>query len=98
MPCYNTGTALGDAELALGEKNIRITELTRLLCLQLTALEKTKNAKLIHGAVRPWWEEHKKIDHKRRAEAEAAMQQRQLAAKAVKKLTKAEHRALGVRT
>ncbi len=96
MPCYVTGTAEGDARLAADDARQAATRLSELLCMQLRALDETGHENLIHGAVRPWWDEHKRIDQER-VEAEKTRRETQKIARAAKrKLTGAERRALGL--
>lgn len=74
MPCYYTGSAEGDRELAREEQAeklaAKITELTRFLCAACQVIEAHK---CDSGAGLPlpkgldaWWNAHKKIDAKRR--------------------------------
>ncbi len=97
MPCYMTGTAEGDASLAASEAIQRTTELTRLLCMQLEALENTNNEHLIHRAVLPWWNHHKEIDQQRKNNVKKARENAKVAARAKKKLTREERAALGLK-
>jgi hypothetical protein len=89
MPCNGGGSYDG-------EYHQKINSLTQMLCMQLRALERTGNADLIHDAVQVWWEQHKLVDAQRLANEKLERANRKLAAKAKKKLTREERRALGL--
>lgn len=69
MPCYYTDSREGDAALATKEfakdSNRTITGLTRLLCATCTELEDT-GLNFPTTELREWWEDHKKLDAKRK--------------------------------
>lgn len=67
MPCYVTGSELGDANLSRKEAQAEATKLARLLCEACRLLDESKP----NGFARPsaklkkWCKEHKAIDQKR---------------------------------
>jgi hypothetical protein len=60
MPCYVTGSAEGDAELAAADAIKELTKVTRLLCL--VCKEAEKNNGELPKSVWDWWEKHSKQD------------------------------------
>ncbi len=68
MPCYYTGSAEGDAQLAAKEAREElgktITELNRYLCAACHVLE--INGWPFPRGLDKWWKKHKKIDAKRK--------------------------------
>lgn len=77
MPCYYTGSALGDAELAAREARELVTELTRLLCSASARLERAGLLEQKLDPVRQWYEKHKETDeHRRGAERQRRRKQR----------------------
>jgi hypothetical protein len=62
MPCYRTGSAVGDARLDAEESRTALTETTRLLCKAMKVVERERMLKSMPDDVRAWWKEHKQID------------------------------------
>ena len=94
MPCYQTGTARGDQELAADNARKRNTRTTRMLCETLAEFEKYEEFKHLPADVKQWWNKHKIIDSKRKRREELELKSRKIAARAKSKLTRAELRAL----
>lgn len=86
MPCYITGSAAGDAELAAKEAREEAQKVTRLLCNLLERLENgspTHYFTYVPIKVDRWWQAHKEID-KERKEREAKEKKRKEIDKKVK--------------
>lgn len=75
MPCFVTGSAEGDAQLAASEAREAATLATRLLCgvmERISPMQRGDLYRLVAG-LQPWWEKHQQIDRDRKArEAEYA--------------------------
>lgn len=74
MPCFITGSAEGDAQLAASEARAEATKVTRLLCTVMETLEYGDDEHLVRDVpnLHAWWAEHKRIDAERkRQEAKA---------------------------
>ncbi len=101
MPCTQTGSLLGDAQLSAQEANENATKLARMLCATLTLMEKQGDILLDHlnNETEEWWKEHKEIDRKRiskeKKENLAALRKRQVRKSALSKLSEEEKTALG---
>lgn len=93
MPCYYTGSAEGDANLAAKEARDALTEVTALLCSMCSAYENNQG---VPAAVAKWWSQHKKMDRETRMRTSLEANRRFLRQKALKKLSKAEREALGL--
>lgn len=94
MPCYMTGSAVGDARLAASEARQEAQEVTRHLCAVCELLEQSGVA--LPVSVAPWWERHKQIDAKRKREAEEVRKRAKKRRSALGKLTPEERVALGL--
>lgn len=94
MPCYHTGSAEGDANLAAEEARREVTTLTRLLCQACERLE--AHDIIMTRDVKSWWDRHKEIDATRRAAERALSEQEVRKAKALAKLSREERELLGL--
>jgi hypothetical protein len=65
MPCYYTGSEIGDARLARDEANAELTKLTRWLCAICHVADLNKWP--LPNDLQRWWNKHKRIDAKRKA-------------------------------
>lgn len=97
MPCYVTGSAVGDAELAASEASREATEATRIACETLTLLEKLGKLSQLTRNTQRWWSNHKKVDAQRKAVEKEQVRVARLAIAARDKLTPDEKSALGLR-
>ena len=97
MPCYLTGSALGDAEYSAQEARKEATKLARLLCKTMRRVEAEGLVSQMPDDVQKWWKEHKRIDAEREERERKEREKKALAKKARSKLTPAERRALNLR-
>ena len=99
MPCYQTGSAEGDARLSLHEEAQKVEILTNMLCGLCTKLEKYYATSIINEdpVLSQWWKEHQKKDAEYKALILASEKRAKLAHDAIAKLTEAEIEALGIR-
>lgn len=73
MPCYLTGSAEGDALLAVEEAHEEATKMADMLCRVLTRYEMIRPQLSFrslmeeHSDIAEWWVLHKKIDTKRKS-------------------------------
>ncbi len=69
MPCYYTGSAEGDAQLAHDADHKKLTEiitgLTQHLCALCQHCE-DKGLEIKPARVAKWWEKHKEVDKRRK--------------------------------
>lgn len=75
MPCYYTGSELGDAQLAAKEAREQVTKLTQLLCMAGGRLEKAGLLDRPYDPLRRWYKKHKETDEHRRGEERLARRQ-----------------------
>lgn len=68
MPCYDTGSAEGDARQAAAEAGRRVTELASALC-ELCAHCEAKGVPLTPQAAL-FWSYHKRLDEERKRDEE----------------------------
>jgi 2-oxo-4-hydroxy-4-carboxy--5-ureidoimidazoline (OHCU) decarboxylase len=68
MPCFITGSAAGDAQLAADEARAEATKVTRMLCAAMKELEHYEMLHLVREVpdLNAWWVEHKRIDAERK--------------------------------
>ena len=70
MPCYYTGSAEGDAQLAADEARRELTRVTRVACELWELVESIPmlhhNLQVLSGPTLRWIRQHQKIDKKRR--------------------------------
>lgn len=71
----------------------RLDELVRYLCEVLPLVPKDS----MSPRLRRWWRDHQAIDRERKAKERDKRERSELRSKVLKKLTKAERRALGIR-
>lgn len=67
MPCYVTGSAEGDANLALDEAQQAATQATEMLCAVMRNLDNLGLEQSAPGNVQDWWKKHKRLDAQREA-------------------------------
>lgn len=93
MPCRDGGPPI---EVEYKE---RLDKVTRLLCELCGTLEASgaNTKKLFTRELSAWWEVHKKADRARELQERAERTRKATRRKALKKLTPAERRALGIR-
>lgn len=72
MPCYYTGSELGDAQLDAKEAREQVTKLTQLLCMASGRLEKAGLLDKQYDPLRNWYKKHKETDEHRRGAARLA--------------------------
>lgn len=100
MPCYYTGSALGDAKLSAAESSKKVTELTDILCSTFRALERNGSWNNIKDQLTTpavtWWEHHKAVDAEKQRVAREEQNKRIIAAAARNKLSDEERAALGI--
>ena len=65
MPCYITGSELGDQELFADEAREEAQKVTELLCVLCQEWEMLKKAPKFPPAVEKWWKKHKKQDKRK---------------------------------
>jgi len=99
MPCYHTGSAEGDLRESLDDVAKERDLLENMLCGLCTRVEAAKFLSIIYAdpTLKTWWAKHKLADQREKATEAADEKRSALAAKARKKLTKAEKEALGIR-
>lgn len=95
MPCYMTGSAEGDANLAASEARREATRLTRLLCVACALLEQSH--KKLPAQLKEWWDNHKKVDEARKNRERQQEGLRAARERARGKLTPLERKALGLK-
>ena len=97
MPCYATGSALGDAQLSAEENWRDATAATRAACEMARMLRSGKpNFDGLSKATRSWVREHDKVDRECRKREKAEAAERREAKAALSKLTKRERELLRV--
>ena len=94
MPCYYTGSAEGDAELARSEMSTELTKVAQMLCALCENLENVRMDHLITGDTVEWWKEHKEIDQARAKREEKKAKKKALRKQALSKLTSEERAVL----
>lgn len=77
MPCYATGSAEGDANLALSEAQEEATRVTEMLCSVMRNLDILGQSTIAPGNVQDWWKRHKKLDRQRAERDEREKQKAQ---------------------
>jgi hypothetical protein len=94
MPCrdYN------DTPKGYGELSARNDKLARMLCRVLDTIEQEPGVVFDFGKeINAWWKEHKKQDELARKAQALQAERVRVAVRAMKKLTKKEREALGLR-
>lgn len=100
MPCYTTGSALGDAQLDAEEGSRAATRATRAACDMMRQAKRLRVweefAAGLSRRTLNWIKEHETVDKERRtAEAQERKEERTRKA-ALKKLSKKERQVLGL--
>lgn len=99
MPCYATGSEAGDARLGEQEAREALTEVTRVACELAEAIRHSGQAfwfDRLTAKTQKWIRKHDKIDEQRRAESKREVEVNRARISALKKLTTAERKALGL--
>jgi hypothetical protein len=99
MPCYATGSAEGDAALDAREARQELTRVTRIACELAEAIRGSGQAfwfDRLSKETQMWIREHDKIDKQRRREQNEVEERDRNRRRALKKLTTAERKALGL--
>lgn len=94
MPCYQTGSAEGDARLTASEAQDEATKLCEMLCAACQYIEKYNI--LMPPSIKKWWNNHKKIDKERIKREKLELEDKRIAVTAKKKLSKREREILGI--
>ena len=68
MPCFYTGSEVGDIRLNNEEQRRALSEVTEMLCEICKELEEADLLDHLPEKTLDWWKKHKKIDKKRKAE------------------------------
>jgi len=63
MPCYDTGSALGDAQLEASETHERLTRVTRIAC-ELSQVIPLSTLKTMSEEAQKWVRDHRETDKK----------------------------------
>ena len=101
MPCYQTGSAEGDARLDAEEARKELTDTTRMLCRLMTVLVEAdvfKGTTFIGkvDGLQEWWRLHQEIDRQRIEKGVAKLERQRLRVAGIAKLSAAERDALGL--
>lgn len=65
MPCYYTGSELGDAKLEAEDTGQRLTEVTRVACTAMAVVEVYGLLDKVNQESRDWWYKHQETDRLR---------------------------------
>lgn len=95
MPCYYTGSAEGDVNLAATEARESLTKVTAMLCDTLDEVEREGILHFCSPETQAWWAEHQRIDAIRIEKEESEETQRKLREEGLAKLSPEERTALG---
>lgn len=94
MPCYATGSAEGDAQLAAAEVREELARVTRVACELAEFARDFKRA--FSKETTEWMADHARLDRARKLREQAREEERRIKNSALKKLSTKERKLLGV--